>query len=292
MRYDQTNDLKFLLEGKHMPIEMPNEIIASAEFKNIDRSQAIAYLKTTSPGTYVIYPSTSSHRMDKESSLITFAIKLNDRILHSPINTIINATGTFTYNGKESIDESIKDLQIALISPNNDVTKPQQPLAVGLLTMPEYITKIPEYCHIDGQSIDRPTIINLIKQKRPADYLLYKSLQPTNTLSAIDLTVCLKGNDQKVHRYAIRIRKNEFGYTYNHKDSLHQAMIDLHRFLVQQGVLNEQKQLQPYVNWQQDLERQNCETDSNSALSFYTKKRKIAEASSVVQESSIKKPSV
>jgi hypothetical protein len=292
MRYDQTNDLKFLLEGKHMPIEMPNEIIALAEFKNIDRSQAIAYLKTTPPGTYVIYLSTSSHMMDKESSLITFAIKLNGRILHSPINTTINATGTFTYNGKESIDESIKDLQLALISPNNDVTAPQQPLAVGLLTIPEYITKKPEYCHIDGQSINRYTIINLIKQKNPGDYLLYKSVQPTNTLSAIDLTVCLKGNDQKVHRYAIRIRKNEFGYTYNRQKFLQQAMTGLHDILVQGKVLNEQQKLQPHVNWQQDLERQNCETDRNSALSFYTKKRKIAGVSSVVQEPSMKKPSV
>jgi hypothetical protein len=158
--------------------------------------------------------------------------------------------------------------------------------------MPEYITKKPEYCHIDGQSIKRYTIINLIKQKNPGDYLLYKSVQPTNTLSAIDLTVCLKGNDKNVHRYAIRIRKKEFGYTYNRRKFLQQAMTELHQLLVQENVLNEQQKLQPYVNWQQDLERQNCEIDKNSTLSFYTKKRKIAGISSVVQEPSIKKPSV
>jgi hypothetical protein len=73
---------------------------------------------------------------------------------------------------------------------------------------------------------------------------------------------------------------------------LQQAMTELHQFLVQEKVLKKKQKLQPYVNWQQDLERQNCEIDKKSTPSFYTKKRKIAGISSVVQEPSIKKPSV
>lgn len=250
-----------------MPINIPAAITNREDYV-LDKETALKKMHNEPERKYLFYKSTLNGKKDKEDEVIlTLCIRCNNQIARRGI-TIKQIDNNYQYSGGNTLQQAVDAIVNLLIkegelakgtvidlagiskSTHSEVTLQ---LNSKLLTIPDFIQKRAEFCLLNHGKISRSSVISLIRDQAIGYYILYQSVQKTNTATSVDLTCCVK-SAQGVKRYAITINKMDDQLTYNNRfNKLEDAIQDLKQHLIKENLITDKTELTPFTQWKTAL---------------------------------------